>query len=119
MTTTYTFGPSIPPLDFEQNDCPVQGWYEKLLRDQEDIARRAAGRCVLANSTASLTDAEKVAIALCARCEIDTEYPQTGLLQYPEQQQNTLTIRTRNPVGFAIIDGRMQVFEKRNPEEGG
>ena len=62
------------------------------------------GALLRSNTRLMLAD-EKFAIALCAGCEVET----SGAMD-----DGRLTYRTRNPVGFAIVNGRVQVFERRD-----
>ena len=68
-------------------------------------AKTAAARAVAADDIGVLSEDEKLAIALCAGCEVET----SGAMD-----DGRLTYRTRNPVGFAIVNGRVQVFERRD-----
>lgn len=75
--------------------------FETWLLQQATIALKAQEK----DRVEDLTDEERVALAVCAGCEIE-----------PRFDENSMYIHTLRPVGFAKIDGKWLVAQEPRRE---
>jgi len=68
------------------------------------VAEIAAQRAITEDSVDVLTEEEKIAICIASGCEIHAK---------TEEDTGKVTYATKNPVGFAIVNGKIQVFESK------
>lgn len=104
MSTTYTFGPDIAGvIDSALSRSAVEDPITQFIRGRMQLAQAAAMRCAMDGKVGSLTDEEKVVLAWVAGADID----------YSHGPDGTMSMRTRNEVGFYLRDGRVHVVERK------